>query len=214
MLKIDYGSNITIEFPHYFSNDSGWYQEAEKKTKDFFIKNIKPNFNIIDAGAQIGMYTVLFSKLAFEGKVFAFEPTETIEILNKNLQFNNCNNVALHKVALSDKDEIKVDKIYRIWSQNVIDEKEFEFLTIDSFVQKNQLKIDLIKIDVDSYDYEVLLGSKNFFKNQNPIVVVELNHALAKRGYTVNQAIEYMFSIDYYLDQTLDHENFIFRKKQ
>jgi len=214
MLKIQYGNNIEIEFPFYHSCDAGWYKEAEKKTKQFFIDSIKPNFNIIDAGAQIGMYAALFSKLAYEGNVFAFEPTETIEILKKNLQFNNCNNVILHQVALSDKDETKVDKIYRIWSQNVVDEKEFEFLTVDSFVQKNQLKIDLIKIDVDSYDYEVLLGSKNFFKNQNPIVAVELNCALSKRGYTAEQAIDFMTSIDYRLEQTLDNENFIFRKKQ
>jgi FkbM family methyltransferase len=212
MLKIDYGTKYSIEFPHYFSHDVGWYQKAEKKTKEYFLDIIKPDHNIIDAGAQIGMYTVLFSKLAHKGNVFAFEPTETIELLRKNLDYNNCNNVSLHDIPLSSKEENKIDKIYRIWSKNVIVEKEFSFTTIDSFINKNNLHIDLIKIDVDSYDYEVLLGSKNYLTKCNPIIVVELNHALNKRGYTVKHPIEFMNSIGYRVEHVLDNENYVFKK--
>lgn len=213
MLSIAYNSQITINFPHYFEEDVGWYKVAEKNTKQFFISNIKPNFTIIDAGAQIGMYSVLFSKLAYNGKIHCFEPTDTINLLNKNLEFNDCKNVETHQIALSDKDGEYEDVIYKQWSQNKIDQKKFKFSTLDTFIRRNNLLVDLIKIDVDSYDYEVLLGSKEVLSNQSPIVIVELNHALKKRGFKPEDGIEFMNSINYKIDKILDNENFIFTKK-
>ena len=212
MLSIKYGHNISFNFPRYYSNDASWYMLAESSTKQFFIDVIKPNFNIIDAGAQIGMYTVLFSKLATEGTVHAFEPTDTVNLLSDNLAYNNCKNVKIHNIALSDKDGVYNDTIFKIWSQNVIETKEFEFTTIDTFTKKNNIKVDLIKIDVDSYDFEVLQGSKEVLLSQEPIIMVELNHALGKRGYEPRHAIDFMKSIGYSVKQVYDGENYFFTK--
>lgn len=212
MLRITYSDKIAYNFPKYYPNDLGWYMSAELNTKKFFIDNIKPNFNIIDAGAQIGMYSVLFSKLANEGTVYAFEPTDTISLLNDNIVFNKCHNIKLNKIALSNKDGKYTDTVYKIWSQNIVETKEFEFVTIDTFAKNNNLKIDLIKIDVDSYDYEVLQGCKEVLINQEPIVMVELNHALGKRGYEPRHAIDFMKSINYSVKQIFDGENFLFTK--
>lgn len=210
MLKIKYGLNHEYEFPAYISNDYGWYIGAEIETKNFFIEKIQKKFNIIDAGAQIGMYSILFSKLAYEGKIFSFEPTDNSAMLEKNIQHNQCDNVEILKFALSNKDGIYNEKIFKIWSQNIVEQKNFYFMTIDSFVKERNLNIDLIKIDVDSYDYEVLLGSKNTLITQNPIVVVELNHALEKRGFFPKHAVDFMKSINYNIIQVLDKENYIF----
>ena len=188
MLSIKYGHNISFNFPRYYSNDASWYMLAESSTKQFFIDVIKPNFNIIDAGAQIGMYTVLFSKLATEGTVHAFEPTDTVNLLSDNLAYNNCKNVKIHNIALSDKDGVY------------------------NFTKKNNIKFDLIKIDVDSYDFEVLQGSKEVLLSQEPIIMVELNHALGKRGYEPRHAIDFMKSIGYSVKQVYDGENYFFTK--
>lgn len=79
-------------------------------------------------------------------------------------------------------------------------------------MKSNNLTVDLVKIDVDSYDYEVLLGGKQFLTEQNPLVVVELNHALGKRNHNVQEALDYMSSINYKLKFILDNENYIFSK--
>lgn len=212
MLSISYDKQITINFPYYFKEDADWYKAAEKNTKNFFISSIKPNFTIIDAGAQIGMYSVLFSKLAYDGKVYCFEPTDTIDFLNNNLNFNDCKNVESHKIALSNKDGEYEDVIYKQWSQNKIDHKKFNFSTLDTFIKDNKLVVDLIKIDVDSYDYEVLLGCKKTLVEQSPIIVAELNHALKKRGFEPEDAIKFMNSLNYKVDKVLDNENYIFKK--
>lgn len=211
MIRITYGSN-SFDFPRYFHTDAGWYMSAEWNTKRFFESVIKEDFTIIDAGAQIGMYSVPFSKFAKNGTVYAFEPTDTVDLLRENLAYNNCDNVLVQNIALSNRDGKFFDKIFKIWSQKVVDQKEFEFTTIDTFVSQKKLKIDLIKIDVDSYDYEVLLGCEKTLREQNPIVVVELNEALEKRGFKPEDAVNFMDSIGYYLKEILDGENFLFLK--
>ena len=212
MIGINYGRD-TFFFPRYYGPDAGWHISAEIRTKHFFSSIIKEDFNIIDAGAQIGMYTVPFSKWASKGTVYAFEPTDTVEMLKENLNHNECRNVSIQNVALSNKDGIFSDKIYKVWSQGIVEDREFQFQTVDTFIKKNNLKIDLIKIDVDSYDFEVLQGCESFFKEQNPYVVVELNSALEKRNYRPEDALKFMDSIGYELVEVFDNENFFFSKR-
>ena len=213
MLTIHYKHGMVFDFPRYYGSDAGWFSSAERNTKQFLCDYIKPNFTIIDAGANIGMYTVPFAKLATQGKVYAFEPTDTIEMLKANLQYNSCtDNVVLCNQPLGQFDGKKQDIVFKVWSQNIVDNKEFDFITLDTFVTTNNLKVDLIKIDVDSYDYEVLLGGRKVLTEQNPLIIVELNHALGKRNHNVNEALVYMESIGYNLSQVLDGENYIFIK--
>jgi FkbM family methyltransferase len=213
MIKIQYTASVSYGFPFYNSCDAGWFTSAEMSTKQFIHDFVKPDFTIIDAGANIGMYTVPFSKLATKGHVHAFEPTDIIEMLRGNLAHNSCaDNVSLYNQPLGLKDGPRVDKIFKVWSQGITDDREHDFVTLDTFVQKIGKKIDLIKIDVDSYDYEVLLGGEKFLKEQSPLIIIELNYALEKRGHTVQQAKDYLNSIGYFQRHLFDGENYIFTK--
>jgi FkbM family methyltransferase len=212
MLDITY-KNLKYQFPEYYQCDYDWYKNAENDTKSFFMDVVQKNHNIIDAGAQIGMYSVLFSKLT-DGYIFAFEPTDTVQKLIKNLEYNDCKNVEVINKPLANIDGTKKDKIFKLWSQNIIDEKDFEFVTIDSFVKSKNIAIDIIKIDVDSYDYEVLLGSRETLITQNPIVVVELNHALEKRGFKPSDGFSYMRDIGYEQIHFFDGDNYVFKKRK
>jgi FkbM family methyltransferase len=180
-------------------------------TKQFIHEFIKPHHVIIDAGANIGMYTVPFSKLA--KKVYAFEPTDIMEMLKINLSHNRClDNVELFNQPLGSSDGQKHDKIFKVWSQGITDERVHDFITLDTFVNNIKEKIDLIKIDVDSYDYEVLIGGEKFLREQSPMIIIELNYALAKRGHTVDDARNFLISLGYNQQSIFDGENYIFSK--
>jgi hypothetical protein len=43
---------------------------------------------------------------------------------------------------------------------------------------------------VDSFDFDVLRGGHRTLERFNPWIVIELNHALAKRNQSVNEALE------------------------
>ena len=139
MLTSSYG-NFTLEFPNFYACDLGWYSHAEMQTKKFYLDTVQPTWNIIDAGAQIGMYSVLFSRLT-KGNVYSFEPTDTIDLLNKNLEYHKCDNVQTFQKAISDRTGKFQDKVYKILSQQVIEDKEFDFIKIDDFIEQNNIII-------------------------------------------------------------------------
>jgi len=214
MITIQYTSEISYSFPSYNDCDADWFTSAEGSTKNFIHSYIKPEFNIIDAGANIGMYTVPFAKLAPKGTVYAFEPTDIVNMLDENLSYNSCKeNVVLINQPLGKEDGRKLDRIFKVWSQGITDDREHDFITLDSFVEKIGKKIDLIKIDVDSYDYEVLLGGEKFLREQSPLIIVELCYALEKRGHSVQEAKDYLMSLGYVEKEIFDGENYVFIKQ-
>jgi hypothetical protein len=51
------------------------------ETKWWFVDNVQSVWCIFDIGANVGYYSILFSQLAPNGKIFAFEPTSTEAML-------------------------------------------------------------------------------------------------------------------------------------
>lgn len=68
-------------------------------------KEIKKGDVVLDIGANIGYYTLIFAKLVGEdGKVFVFEPAPTnFSFLKKNVEINSYKNVVLVQKAVSNK---------------------------------------------------------------------------------------------------------------
>ncbi len=66
---------------------------------------IQPGMTIVDVGANIGYYALLFSKLTGDhGCVHAFEPEpQNFALLQENLSRNNRTNVVEHNQAASDR---------------------------------------------------------------------------------------------------------------
>jgi len=135
-----------IELVDYYDEFLNYYPDCELETKKWIVDNCKDDWIILDCGANIGYYTILFAKLSNKGKVYAFEPTDTIEKLKNNLKHHKITNVKVIHKALSDITGVKKDKIYKIWGKEP-EFKNFEFITIDDFIKvENISKIDLIKI--------------------------------------------------------------------
>jgi len=68
---------------------------------------IQPEMTIADVGANVGIYSILFSKLISSdasAKIFAFEPNPTTaDLLEKHVGLNHINNIEVVRSALSDK---------------------------------------------------------------------------------------------------------------
>lgn len=189
-----------------------YYPDCEPLTKLWFVENAQSDWNIIDCGANIGYYSILFSQLSPKGCVYAIEPTCTVEMLKKNLKFNMCENVSIHQIAVGKESGEITDNIYRIWGEKH-ERKKYEFKTLDDFVNEVGIKkLDCIKIDVDSFDFEVLQGAENTLIRFDPYVVVELHHALDIRNQFNMQALEWMSKLGYKKTLCLEYENFVFKK--
>lgn len=203
-----------IELIAYYSTFASYYPECELQTKRWFVEHVQPDWIIFDAGANIGYYSILFSQLAPRGRVYAFEPTETIKLLQTNIEHHHCSNVIPLQVALGTVSGAREDDIFRIWGETA-ERRVYQFSTVDDVMKQLGLdRIDCMKIDVDSFDFEVLRGAEETLKRYDPWVVVELNHALAKRNQSVPEALEWLYSVGYRHAHVLDYENYVLRRRE
>ena len=185
------------------------YDGYEQETVNLFRNIIQPNWTVFDCGAKTGYFTLLFSELCGQGKVHSFEPTITFDMLTSNINYYNLTNVILNKKALGEKSGNIEDNIYRIWGEDP-EKQVYDFITIDEYCIQNKVKkLDLIKIDVDSYDFELLKGAVKTLKKLKPIITVELNHALNLRNTTPQEVIDWLQILGYQQTNITD-ENYTF----
>jgi FkbM family methyltransferase len=168
---------------------SGAYEKYEL---DLYKKLLKPGYKILDIGANIGVYCIEASKtIGAKGKVYAFEPVdENLKLLGHNLGLNNVKNVLVSGSAIGEKED--TIKIYTAknsiatHSAGAISETfvEVPVTTIDAFVKKNNLKINLIKMDIEGYEGAAVEGGLTILKQQQPILFIEFSsHHLKQCNY-------------------------------
>ena len=170
---------------------NGVYGELDTK---IIKENIQEGDIVIDVGANIGYYTLIFAQLVGKtGKVFAFEPEpENLKILKKNVEINNFNNVIVEQKIISDqcgKMKLFISDSgivgHRIQQkENFKNFIEVESLTLDDHMEKSGFleKINFIKIDVEGAEPMVLDGSKNILKkNEHLKIFSEFNREDIKK---------------------------------
>lgn len=198
-----------IELAAYYDEFLWYYADCEPVTKHWYVRNVRPDWVMFDVGANIGYYTILFSRLAANGMVHAFEPTSTVEMLRANLAHNGCANVQVHQLALGSQSGQVEDNIYRIWGEKA-ERQAYPFARLDDFVAQHAItRLDCLKIDVDSFDFDVLLGAENTIRTLKPTIVVELNHSLSLRNQSNMQALEWLRSLGLTEVLCLDGDNFV-----
>ena len=130
---------------------------------------IRPGMTVVDIGANQGLYTLLFSRLAGErGKVLAFEPDALLHgALEKNLALNRAENVRPFRFALGSKSGTMT--LYRsllnsgdnrLAARNATDGPreavQVQLARLDDILAGQ--RIDFIKMDVQGWEMEVFHG--------------------------------------------------------
>lgn len=157
----------------------GFYEKSNIKlfSELFGKKSNKKVF--IDIGANIGLYSALASKyLQGAGKVIAIEPDEiNCNFIRKTIGLNNFSNIDVYQMALGDYDgeaKLYINNLnkadHRLYDN--LSERPFKAIKIaklDTVLNRyeTKLNVDFIKIDTQGYEYRVLKGMSNTFRN-NP----------------------------------------------
>ena len=201
-----------IELIAYYEEFRDYYPYCELETKRWFVDHVRADWWMFDIGANVGYYTILFSQLATRGRVFAFEPTATAAMLRANLRHNKVENAEIHEVALAATTGEREDRIYRLWGTDG-EVKTWPFSSLDDFIERHRIeRVDCLKIDVDSFDFDVLRGAERTLADRNPVVIVELNHALARRNQSVGEALAWLARRGYRKALVLDNDNFMLQR--
>lgn len=162
----------------------------EMGTKRYIKSYLKKDMIVLDVGANIGYFTLLFSRLTGpNGKVIAFEPSDyAFDLLQKNTSINDIKNVELIKKAVSNTSGkisfnegpegfdvySSTQEITHPSAQKVkFLSKNIEAITLDDFLSERGIKnVDLIKIDVEGAEYNVLKGMSNFLKSSRDMTIL------------------------------------------
>jgi len=145
-------------------------------------KEIKEGDVVLDLGANIGYYTLIFAKLVGpEGRVIAFEPEpDNFSLLEKNVKINGYNNVVLVKKAASDKagklklylsESNKGD--HRIYNSH--DGRNFikiDAVRLDDYFKNHKRPIDFIKIDTQGAEARIIAGARRMLQNNKNIKIL------------------------------------------
>ena len=151
----------------------------EEKETNLVKSQIKEGEIIVDIGANIGYYTLLFAKLVgASGNVFAFEPEPyNFQLLQKNVKANSYQNVTIEKKAILDKNgktNLYLSKS-NVGSHSIFPRTknhqtciEVETITLDDyFNNKTGKKISFVKIDAECSEPAVLRGMTSILTNKN-----------------------------------------------
>jgi len=191
---------------------NGVYGELDTIT---IKQNVKKNDIVIDVGANIGYYTLLFSRLVGNlGKVFGFEPEPyNFELLKKNVEINNYNNITFEQKAISKNSgtiNLYLAKNgivgHRIYNSDVCNGSiKVEMISLDDYFSKLDLtdKIDFVKIDVEGAELGVFKGMEKILnESKNLKIFSEFNRDVIKNeGSNPNEILEILnqhnFTINY-----------------
>lgn len=141
------------------------------KERAFFHREIQPGMRVVEAGANLGVYTLLLSRLVGPtGKVFAFEPDPRLfAALQRNLEGNEIRNVVPIPKALGSAPATLALKTYGFNSgdnrlganPSASDVTQVEVVALDDILAGEP--VDFVKMDVQGWELEVFRGMKRLW---------------------------------------------------
>ena len=165
----------------------------EYMSRKIWISLCKQSDTILDIGANTGIYSLLAKVYNPHSKIIAFEPQPNIyEVLQKNIEINNFD-IQIENTALSNyKGEAKfynygigtfltnnttagsLNKDWRPKNQSHIIVQVNQLL---NYIEETDImSIDLIKIDVETSEYEVLNGYGHYLYLHEAIIILEIQN--------------------------------------
>jgi FkbM family methyltransferase len=193
---IDADGSIDL-YGHKFYPVKGNFAELIEFFSQIFISDqykakeyLKDGAVIIDAGANVGSFSVYSSNIKKNIIIHAFEPVRaTFEILEKNT--SPYKGISCHNIGLGDSTG-KKDIFFSKYStggsafedRGIVEShrpfdlsEEAQITTIDDFVRQNAIpRVDFIKIDTEGYESKILNGAKETIKRFRPVIAMSAYH--------------------------------------
>lgn len=167
-----------------------------------FRQHIKKGMTVVDAGAYIGYFSLLASKLVGEkGKVYAFEPSlECLGLLHLNIRTNKCRNIQVFGKAVADKSgettlyvspqnlsASSISRSVRTWRQIQV-----PAITLDEAVSDR--RVDFVKMDIEGGETKAFKGMARIIHNSADLkMIIEVSSArLVEVGSNLGEYIGFL----------------------
>lgn len=163
----------------------------EPSTREAIRRILRPGMHCLDIGAHIGLYTLIMAQMSGpDGRIFAFEPFPASHaLLVKNVRENRfTDSAAALPLAASDREgygRIFVPVARDLGPTFVpvrdgvdtaqgLEGMEIELARADSLVP-DDLRIGLVKMDIEGGEPRALRGMERIVSRDRPILMTEFN---------------------------------------
>ena len=184
--------------PFVIKNDvrfSKWkhHKEMLDDPNMYLIPGFEPEKMIFDIGSQYGDWAILWAR-KFDVTVYAFEPLrENIDEMENDIRLNKMERVIYPiKILIGDGTPVdyKTDGNMAVYAKT----GEFNYNTrsIDDFVGIYKEIPDLMKIDVEGFEYDVLVGAIRTIGIYHPKIIIETHSSQLRE-----KCDEFLRNLDY-----------------
>ena len=156
---------------------------------------LQPGGTFVDIGANEGFFTVQASRIVGpSGRVLAVEPQGRLqEVILKNLELNGLRNVTLVRSAVSDRQgeaELHISPSTNTGSTGLSQSTRYRVPheavpvnTLEGILNQHGIeKVDLMKMDIEGFEYEALTGAEKLLKSKRIRALALEMHPELMRG--------------------------------
>lgn len=173
----------------YFLYDLGILRRDPRFKYHYMVKKlIKPEYTVVDIGANLGYFSKNFARLARKGKIISIEPIplffETLSYFMRNFK-----NATLHNVALGNEQGTitmvlpQSNGMIRTGLPHIAEseeEKKQHATQQVAIVKGSELlseleRLDYIKCDIEGYELNVFKEIQPILEKYQPFVQVEIS---------------------------------------
>jgi len=203
-----------------FLRKNGNYEAA---LGDFFKNALSSGDTVLDIGANIGFFSVFFSKWVGDtGRVLAFEPEpNNREFIRANLSNNSRHNVTVFSTAVSDKageTTFYVDPafwgVHSLGRKNVANsavEMQVETVALDEFLPAKLGKSErfVAKLDTQGAEPLIFKGGERMFRDRCKLLAFEYwPFGVKTMGFEPEDSIKMLYDLGFSLSTVPKKEKF------
>ncbi|WP_257927955.1 FkbM family methyltransferase [Campylobacter lari] len=158
-----------------------WHKHGMHVFNKKTLNKIK-HLDIIDVGGFIGDSAIIFEQEFTEKFVYTFEASEkNYNLMLKTLKLNQSQRIKPIKKALGSKNETLSLNISGYsssfkYNDHSTENEQVEIVSLDSYIQNNDVNIGLIKVDIEGFEQEFLKGALHTIKKHKPAMIISIYH--------------------------------------
>jgi FkbM family methyltransferase len=194
------GPLLYNRFDTYVGGSLKKYAEFSEREQELFRQLVLPGALVVEAGANIGAHTVVFSKLVGpSGQVHAFEPVRLVfQALCANLALNQCTNVFAHQCAASSAPgtlyvpPLAIDRRGNFGGTSLLDKSDGDPVAAVAIDSLDLPACNFLKADVEGMEIDVIRGAQRTIEMYRPLLYIENDRQASSQSL-----LELIFSLDY-----------------
>jgi FkbM family methyltransferase len=177
-IRIKIEENTRHEYISKFRGDS------VDEMLGFFSVSESTN-TLFDIGADKGIFSLVFCNLGKDKRAVAYEPSPvTVEVTKQLIEINNltdriilenraigCQKGQLHFIL--ERTGYVIPATFK--NTTPVGTVKVKVTTIDDECDRLKIYPDIIKIDVEGYEFEAIQGAKRVLGTKKPIILLELH---------------------------------------